>query len=185
MKPTGTSPENLNKLSTALYNEIDVRNANDDCGTSFKFMNSWYVLREYPKFMMEVEQCSEKVNVQRVVVVIDDGSSNDPVTDEIVGEESTELSEQKRSKRPIGQRKAKDDAKQDEMACKNIRLAEEEIKAQTVRNGILKEHMEMMTFENYPTGCSQEDAVEYFNIFCKHALRRIQEYEGHNDEESP
>lgn len=138
MKPTGTSPDDLNNLATALYNEVDVCNANDDCGAPFKFMMAWRVLCEHPKFMMEAENSGDSAGGQHGVVAGEDGSSNADITEGGGGDASTDRSDEKGSKRPVGRRKAKDDAKRDEMACKKLRLAEDAIEAQTTRNSILK-----------------------------------------------
>lgn len=37
MKPTGVSVENMFKITTAIYNLVDMNSVSDDCGPLFKF----------------------------------------------------------------------------------------------------------------------------------------------------
>ena len=50
-KQAGVSPEDMIRMSTGLFNGIDMGRVDDDCGKPFRFLQAWDVLQHHEKFM--------------------------------------------------------------------------------------------------------------------------------------
>ena len=58
-KPTGVSAEDMIRMSTGLFNVIDMGRVDDDCGKPFRFLQAWDVLQHHEKFMSALSLSSK------------------------------------------------------------------------------------------------------------------------------
>jgi hypothetical protein len=68
--PTGSSPDGLIRTATGMDNGTHMQNEMDHCGTQFKMLEAWKVLRSSPKFSGGLTQVS--------CAVYEDGDSPAP-----------------------------------------------------------------------------------------------------------
>lgn len=177
-KPTGVSPDDLIRLATAMFNDVVVKNASEDCGKSFKFLSAWTILKEHDKFFAaaaenKVTSSSKEDENEGSVKKTDSDSNGDEVG-------STT------SRRPIGRRKAKELQLRDLHARKKLKLGAELLETQKERNSAIQRDIDIRLFTNSPAGCSQDDSVEFFNILRKEAFARYKKKpHGERTELSP
>ena len=50
-KPNGVSSDDMIRISTCLFNGIDMRRVDDDCGKPFCLLQAWDLLRNHAQFM--------------------------------------------------------------------------------------------------------------------------------------
>lgn len=102
-------------MSMVIINGMEMKTDTDDCGTSFKYQLAWEVLQKHPKFMVDLDDGC--VQPQTRIISKDEA---DCIKLEDVDSIVSEVYEGPPSRqfRPIGRRKAKDQLKRDDMACK-------------------------------------------------------------------
>lgn len=175
-KPTGVSPDDLLRLATAIFNDISVKNANDDCGKAFKFLSAWNILKEHDKF---AAAASEKNDIKTSAAPGD--SNNGDKTDDIKPDSQHSSAEEcgsTASGRPMGRRKAKEMQSKERLAQKKLKLAAELLKTQQDRNAAILRDIDIRLFTNSPPGCSETDSIDFFNILRKEALSRYRQNEA-------
>jgi hypothetical protein len=154
MKPTGSSPDGLIRLATGMYNGTHMQNEMDHCGTQFKMLEAWKVLRTSPKFSGGLTQVSCAVNEngdspppEACNIESDHGSPN---STDLAGEykadidtkhEKSELGSSGRSVgRPRGRKAGKETLNRDDMSKKRMRLLEDDVRAAQSKAIALQEY---------------------------------------------
>lgn len=55
---TGVSHNDMIITATKLYNGVQLKHEEDNCGKSFKFFQAWKALKQLPKFLVSIEGSS-------------------------------------------------------------------------------------------------------------------------------
>lgn len=100
-------------MATALYNNMNMRKASDDCRPTFKFLQPWCILRENHKFMMEILQGDQSNEDQRLGEGVDGLVEDDSTYSTSIGYGGAKRTELNINARPTGHRKAEDNAARD------------------------------------------------------------------------
>lgn len=133
MKKIGVLEENKVRLTTALFNEVEVNHRREDVGKKFRFFNWWVVLRDIPKF--------DHSNPS--ITTTTEGSDREDEGDGVATESSTTLEQAERNgiadksfnnrkikKRPVGRQTAKVQAAAEYIRKTKLKLAESALRLQ-------------------------------------------------------
>lgn len=116
-------------------------------------------------------------------------SSNEGITTNLDNRESTDASDHIETsqpshgtgtpdgsgKRPVGRRRAKQQAQRDYDDHKTLKLAEEAVEVQKARLEELRRHNEILLFTNTPAGFDNTKANEFFATAQEAVLNRYRE----------
>lgn len=165
-KPSGANEADYRRLATALYNEREIKNEDDDPGPPFKFEDAYEILRDHPKFLMALDISTADLPLS------DKTDTSDLKSDFEKARE--DASEEIELTRPVGRRKAKAMEGRQELLLKKVKFSEEVVKEQKRRNEILQAHHELELFTR-PLNTEDEDACEYIRLMRKKVLARARQ----------
>ena len=114
--PTGVSPNDLIRISTGVFNGIDMCQVTDNCRLPFRYLNAWEVLKSHDKYVYAYQNVLDGAR--------GDGSSktskeeqNENSSDDTIDSSDCRL---KDPKRPIGRKRAKDQLRKGEETKKAV-----------------------------------------------------------------
>ena len=175
-KPTGVSEEDMIRMATALFNDVQIQHPNDHVGRKFKFLPVWKLLRSHEKFsgggrlygsMPSHGSMPDGTHTARDGLI---AGEKDPF---ICAESSPDGEEViSTRKRPVGRKKSKEVELIQASRSKKLRLASESVRVQRERNAALQQYNEILLFSSAPDGCDEGDAVAYFNLLRSEALKK-------------
>lgn len=170
-KPSGASPDDLIKLATNLFygNRIDMASINEDI-KPFRFLLCWKFLQDTQKFNIDDSGSPTKTRESSNDVYSSDSKKEEESCKESSG--ADEKITESCNVRPIGRKKAKRLLNRADNMSQKLKVAKEGIQVQRERTEALVRYSEVMLFCNAPGGCNDEDAVEYFNLMRRKALKR-------------
>ena len=144
-KPTGMSLQDMIRMSTGLFNGIDIGRVDDDCGKPLRFQQVWDVLRHHEKFMYGLSLPPKAHTADPGISAEVTRSTNEDAAS-TVGVKHEEKHSTSGSARPTKRKRAKEKMRKDRDAAKKMNLAAESVAAQVERNVALERHYEIMLF---------------------------------------
>ncbi|CDF40639.1 unnamed protein product [Chondrus crispus] len=167
-KPTGVSEEDMIRMATEFFNDVQIQHPNDHVGRKFKFLPVWKLLRSHEKF-----SGGGHGSMPGGTQTASDGliaGEKDPF---ICAESSPDGDEVTSTrKRPAGRKNSKEVELMQASRSKKLRLPSESVRDQGERNAALQQYNEILLFSSAPDGCDEGDAVAYFNLLRSEALKK-------------
>lgn len=173
LQPTGTNADDIIRLSTGLFNAHDMRNAADDYGKDFKFLDAWKVLKEHPRFSPCVCNVTGDIEAENSKAGnISTSESLAECTDALEADADVKRSVETR---PIGRTRAKKEADKQRIAHEKLKVASEALDAQRQRTEAINKHYEILLFTSGPDGMDAQETAEYFTTMRKRVIANLRE----------
>lgn len=171
-RPSGTNSDDELHLATALFNKLEITSMSDSCGPPFKFMSSYHLLKDHPKFDLIANReptaspSPIPISPQPQEEALERSDTEEPEEAENGNKDSEEF------KRPIGRKRMKSITSKAENDNKRLKIAEATLEAQKERNELLRSQQEMALFTS-SADTSDPVVNEYMSIMRRRALDRL------------
>lgn len=178
LKRSGTNETDEIRLTTDFFNNKKVEHPNKDVGPNFKFMSSWIVLRDLPKFQEGSESGYMRTPVSG------DGGDGEASRDVSVGDENIRSSSdarggaeknRKRPERPPGRHRAKELLSLEDHRTKKLRMANDTLSLQKRHVLALERNIDIQLFANGHGRAESEMAQEFFKLQNEERLLALNE----------